>query len=495
MNKIFKLISRKNCIRYILLFFLILSTYVLASSFIRENTIETIESIMILSCIGIVIYSVRLVARDGVDLIKLCNLIILLGLIIRIGYMLYTPCYVRSHDLHSGEINSGGHAGYILNILDGHLPKSNKLQYYHPPFYYILSAITIKIINIFTNPKDVMDMINGAKVISCFASCSILFIFSDIMKELNFNEKSKVISMTFVSFLPNFFLLAGRVNNDSLSIFFITLCILYSIRWYKNCNYKNTIILALSFGFGMMTKISVASFAFVSGTLMIIKTYELIKEKQLISIIKKFCMFILISFPLGLGYLVRNYILFNQPFNYVLDIKSRGDIYCGGYSFFERFINIPCKKIFTPLYNNPLGDYNTITYLLKGGLFGEFMYSINSIVPTILLISFIILNICSVISIIIYIISKNEDKIEKFILISIIGVFYILYISFNIKYPYSCTMDYRYIVPIAISQGLILGRTYEIVKKYKWNKVFNTIISVSLAIFAIFSTIMFCTIK
>lgn len=495
MNKIFKLLMRKNCIKHILLFFLILVGYVLNSCLVKENTIETIESIMILICIGIFIYSVRLIAQNGMNLIKLCNLIILIGLVIRIGYMLYTPCYVRSHDLYLGEINSGGHAGYILNILEGHLPKSNKLQYYHPPLYYILTAITIRIVNIFTNPKDVMDMINGAKVISCFASCSILFIYNDIMKELNFKEKSKIISITFVSFLPNFFLLAGRVNNDSLSIFFISLCILYSIRWYKECNYKNTIMLAVSFGLGMMTKISVASFAFITGTLMIIKMYKLIKEKELISLIKKLCVFILISFPLGLGYLIRNYILFNQPFNYVLDIKTRGDMYCGGYSFFERFINLPFKRIITPLYNNPLGDYNTIIYLLKGGVFGEFKYSINSIIPTILLIAFILLNICSIMAIIIYIINKKEDKLEKFILVSTIGVFYILYICFNIKYPYTCTMDYRYIVPIAISQGLILGRAYEIVKKYKWSKVYNIIVSAILAVFAIFSTVMFCGIK
>lgn len=63
-------------------------------------------------------------------------------------------------------------------------------------------------------------MIDGAKIVSCFASCGVLLTTNDICEELKFNRVSQVIAITFIAFLPNFYFLAGRVNNDSMSIFF-----------------------------------------------------------------------------------------------------------------------------------------------------------------------------------------------------------------------------------------------------------------------------------
>ena len=56
-------------------------------------------------------------------------LIIILGMVLRMGYMLYTPCNVRSHDLWEIDVNGMGHAGYLLKLLErGRLPESNALQ-------------------------------------------------------------------------------------------------------------------------------------------------------------------------------------------------------------------------------------------------------------------------------------------------------------------------------------------------------------------------------
>lgn len=75
-----------------------------------------------------------LICQEGINSKKTIKCIILVGFIMRIGYMLYTPCNVRSHDLWNFTVDSGGHAGYILNILEGNLPQSNLLQYYHHLF-------------------------------------------------------------------------------------------------------------------------------------------------------------------------------------------------------------------------------------------------------------------------------------------------------------------------------------------------------------------------
>ena len=67
-------------------------------------------------------------------------LILALGILMRIGYMLYTPAYVRGHDFGEFSLDSNGHAAYILYLLHGELPPNNSYQFYHPPLFHGLSA-------------------------------------------------------------------------------------------------------------------------------------------------------------------------------------------------------------------------------------------------------------------------------------------------------------------------------------------------------------------
>lgn len=58
------------------------------------------------------------------------RIILYIGITLRILYMLYTPCNVRKHDLGTIEPGANGHAGYILTLLEGHLPESAEAQFY-----------------------------------------------------------------------------------------------------------------------------------------------------------------------------------------------------------------------------------------------------------------------------------------------------------------------------------------------------------------------------
>ena len=80
---------------------------------------------------------------------KSFTVIILLALIIRIVYVLYTPYYIRQHDV--GTLDSYGYGiSYIETIYNtGNLPTDNYGQHYHPPLHPILSAIWLKMLSIF----------------------------------------------------------------------------------------------------------------------------------------------------------------------------------------------------------------------------------------------------------------------------------------------------------------------------------------------------------
>ena len=48
---------------------------------------------------------------------KICTLIIVMGMIMRIGYMLYTGCNERQHDMGGIAQNGSGHAAYLLTLI------------------------------------------------------------------------------------------------------------------------------------------------------------------------------------------------------------------------------------------------------------------------------------------------------------------------------------------------------------------------------------------
>lgn len=485
--------GKKDIYTYIGVFLSILIAFIFTYMLGFEDNAKRIEIVMIYSIL-IIICIGSYITWSSEDKIKtIIKIVIIIGIIMRIGYMIYTPCNVRSHDLCEFDKSKGGHSGYIMWILDGSLPDSNLRQYYHPPLFHALSALMIKIINPILKEDNILKIIDIAKIVSCTASCYVLLLTKKLAQEIKIGKVGQLFAVTIIAFFPNFYLLAGRVNNDSLAIYFMILAILYTIKWYKEVNVKNTIILALAFGLGMMSKISVGVVAIFTGIVMLIKGYEYFKEKKIKEILYNYLLFGIIALPLGLWYPIRNLIKFNQPLNYVLDINAPNSaIYCGNHSFIDRFIKIPFSSMFESIYNNPFGDYNLTAYVTKGALFGEFKFDVPTIIPRTLLAIFIILNIFIIISFVITFISKKTNFKILLGYMGYMSLQIMSFFSFNLKYPYGCTMDYRYIVPIAVFNALLIGYTSNIlIEKPKAYKIYNIIASVIITCFSVLSIIMY----
>ncbi len=475
--------KRNNLIRVIVLSISILVVYVLVYMLDLQNSVQGLMLFLIISVALIGGYN--LCQKFEVEV--LVKYILFIGFIMRIGYMLYTPCTLRQHDLRGISIDSDGHAAYILNILDGHLPMSNEGQFYHPPLYHILSGIVIFVLKPILHLTNETDIMNCARLVSCFFSCITLYCVKSLCAELKIN---KLIPLSLVAFLPNFYLMGGRVNNDAMSVFFMTMILLFSIRWYKNQSIKNTVILALSFGLGMMSKVSVAVFAIPTGLMMIYVFAKSFKKHNLFKTLKSLCLFAAVSIPLGLAYPIRNLILFNQPINYVLDVSDAGFV-SQNYSYIQRFLTFPITKMFTPVYNDVYSDYNLWMYLLKGGVFGEFRFNIAAAIPAIMLFIYAIISILMVISSVWSF--KDKDKSISYIVLSA-AVLMVSYIAFNIKYPYGCTMDFRYIATAFVINALLFGRFLDLKKDKKYGKVLYRISAATVLIFSILSVYMFCVI-
>lgn len=475
---------------YIVLILSIVMSFIIINGLNLSDDIKSIQIGMQMLILGSLVFG--LLKKDEV---KLLRMIIFIGIVMRIGYMLYTPIDVRAHDL--GGIDGAGHMRYIIKLMQNQLPISNEGQFYHPPLFHYLSAQICKIVNLFFNRVEIEAIVEASKIVSCFASCSVLILTKRICEELKLGEKAKLIVVAFIAFLPNFYLLAGRVNNDSLALFFMIVIVLYTIKWYIRPLYRNVIILAIAFGLGMMTKLSVGMMALYTGSIMLYVLFKDTKGIKRQTIFLELIVFGMICFPLALWYPIRNKILFGQELTYVLQIPVEHALYCGEYKWYQRFIGFPFNKALSQIYNSPYEDYNVNVYLFKSALFGEFTFEINNCWSVLILITYIILMILVALSYLYLVYKYRKTKaFMTYTICSVTAIMYISYIYFNVKYPFGCSMDYRYIAPMALMNSLVLGIGIEGLKEIK-SKVGRYIKSSTIFIFIAFvvlSVIMFCNI-
>ena len=320
---------------------------------------------------------------------------------------------------------------------------------------------------------------------------------------INFREL-RLYALMLVAFSPVFYLTGGRVGEDALTTFFIVACLLFTLVWNKKPSWHNTVVLALLYGCGMMTKISVAIPA-IFTLLVFLKTIFVnfrdktkvphpINKKQINGIFSRIIVFGCISLPLGLWYSVRNYFLFGQSLTYVLRQDNGIPQYTGDISRRWRVLPFDLDSIRRSPYGRLDMDYNLPTYLIKSELFGEFDYQIADWIPRILMyiniVLVVIICVCGLL--LIMDISKHRDNI-------IILGWMLLFMSFTLNsylsYPFCCTMDYRYYAILTVCKALVLGKTLDMhlnIQNKLLPKIILSVVKIVCMLFGGISCVMYC---
>ncbi|WP_177214671.1 ArnT family glycosyltransferase [Anaeromicropila populeti] len=469
-----------------------------------QTNIVTIQRVMQAGVALSIIVTIGLCVKNKFQWNYVVYMVMAIGFIMRVGYMLYTPYNVRPHDIGTLDITFGGHAAYIEYIYDlGKLPDSNFYQFYHPPFFHFMGAVFGKIVGFIINRTDVEMAVEASKIVSCFGSCGVLLLVKKLCEEVALNKKGVFIAVAVTALHPNTFLLAGRVNNDSLVIFFIMLAVLFTVKWLKNQTWLNIVVLGIAFGLGMMTKISCGIIAFFTGPVML---YVLFRnwytcrkiEKKWINkktafIIGELALFAVICFPLALWYPVRNLKQFNQPIGYTPMITPESDLYVGEESIKDRFLSFKADELLDPIYVNPHTDCNLPLYVVKCSIFGEFEHEIKGFIPRALICINMFLIIVSLIAMI-YTVIRYKDNLMVRLGFPYLWLIYVCsFIWYNVKFPFGCTMDFRYIVPTAFLGGIFIGVLVDSAceKKIKGGIVLEKVMYAAIAVFGCLSVAMY----
>ena len=458
------------------------------------STDGVIPRIYIFICLSLVIITgVVLKIKNKLTIEILLFLIFLLGVLMQLNYMLITPYNYRQHDVFSH--NDAGHQGYAFIIYSGKMPTQVDqngyldYQFYHPPFNAFMQAMWMRICQPFMklynlvnhstyyNVEDRNSLYQTTEILSTFYMNIATYFAIKVAYKLKVEDKYKAIASFFVALFPALMILAGQENNDPLCIMNCFIVIYFTVCWWENHSYFNAIMIGLFGGLAMFAKLSGALIvvpAIVAFAFVLIQS--IIKKEKFAYILIQGAIIGLIMAPLGLWFHIYAKVRFNQPFGFVFS-NLNSNLYVGDYSFFERFINIlDFGDMYTSTWGNTFVNYNLPNFLIKSALFGEYSFLFSDPLALISLTLNYIFVYFSLALIIIYFIYSGKEHLE----IKIIGGVIILsqlvaQLYFNIKMPYGCTMDFRYIVPIILGFMILNALAFNKFSKEKgWIKYFST---------------------
>lgn len=465
-------------------------------------------------------------------------LLILFGIFLRCSYVLLSGLYERQHDagVYTGmgtDFVNPGHIGYIEYIYKFHkLPDINPYElfaYYHPPLHHIISYVWLQL-NIFLGVAEELAFEN-LQVVTLFYSCLCLPITWKILKTLDISQKGLYIALSFMVFHPATIVMAGSVNNDMLTILFMSLTILEALKWMQKKDLKGLVRLALCIGFGMITKLNSAVLAIPLALIFLLHLIGILRSKDrtlILKWLKNYCIFAMIVIPIGLSWIVRNLLLFGEKPGVPVPGET-SPMYTETFSLWER-LGIPSLADWNFAFPfHPISAKaccNTWVIMFHTSLFAE---EYPTDLPDVLLIlcqfTFVLAVLLGVATAILLVAvlcrsnrsrktatgqlsgtdsctseehKKTEREINLFLLIGYL-VMLISFAAFVIIYPYTCSSDFRYVaiclVYIAIALGL--GNKYYLqqpdttVRFLKFKQVSMQLINAGIILVLAFITVIY----
>lgn len=447
--------------------FLILFAGILFSAFCIDMTQETLFrwQYLIFYVSSAIIFAALFKSLNLDDV----SVIIFVGIMLKVAYIFYTATWTRQHDVvdfGTGE----GHAGYIEYIIEHEaLPDFDPRSvwaFFQPPLHHIISAIWVKCcLYVGTAYRQAQENI---QLLTLFYTSSTVLFSYFICKELNLKKWGMRVAMLIISFHPIYIMLSGSINNDALSLMFMTISIYLIIVWYRKPEMIYIVLLALSIGCSMIAKLSGGMVAPAIGLLFLIKLWNNIKMKKngetpeitLTYMIAQYVVFGLIVVPVGLSWTIRNMKLFNMPVNYIPPVGERFN-----YTLAQRLCDWSMNGVFPAMeeYGDPFYEHNVFLALIKSSLFGEYNYGqVNPyiIIPSIAL--FVVSCVLIILGIVatVYIIFINKDclKSEHKVLFFVLYLTLLIsYFSFALSYDNFSAQDFRYLSLSVVVQSLFLG--------------------------------------
>lgn len=453
--------------------------------------------------------------------------IVFTGMLLHCCYVLLSGLYDRQHDegvytgIATSQINPG-HIGYIEYIYKfRRLPDLNPYQlfsYYHPPLHYALSGLWLIFLTSLGMPEDLA--FENLQVLPLLYSGLFMLLTYLILKKTGAERKALYTGLLLTAFHPSLTIMSGSVNNDMLSALLLALCIYTTLCWIHEKTLKHLIFIAFSIGFAMLCKINAAIIALPIGLIFLLDFIGTIRAGNKHSIfcsVRNYILFGIVSGSVGLFWIIRNLIRFHVKPG-ISSATESSVMYTGNYSIWAR-IGIPSfadwhfSFPFHPLSGDVI--HNTWVIMFQTSLFTE-VYPQNLtglplrlcqfVYPLAILTAFGSALLFLAVQYRKFTTANNISSHTSFhsghyfmgkkameALFLSIGylAFLLSFAAFSLKYPYTCSSDFRYIVICLIYMAVGLADSSRLCAKGTLAALLAYILRICLYFTLFFTTVIY----
>lgn len=355
--------------------------------------------------------------------------ILVAGILMRFVYVQDTTYDKRGHDI-------SGHIDYVRIIAEEHrIPGAHDCwTCYHPPVYYAVSALPWNAANAMkTSPQ-------GALQWESFAFSVAVLVFGLLALRTFVSGGAFAVAGVLFALWPSLILTSARIGNDQLFYLLHIVCFWACAVFLSSRKLRYLSIAAIAAGLAFATKstgavsLAVWSVTAILGYLPFHKPSR--REIAAWSVGLIIC-------AVCAAYLLGHDISGNTGGLKWVDVGNKP----GNYLFFDvrNFLTQP----YTDPFNDEMGRQYFWNYLAKTSLFGEFSLLTTALgewLASIISVVFLILCGFSVRGLF------KAQWTKTGILFAVQGVLFTLAaLAFRIKYPFSCSNDFRYIMPVLLS--------------------------------------------
>ena len=433
----------------------------------RHSTMMFVPVAVGLFQLGAVMY-----VEKSLNVNRLIMLIFVLGAVVRYCYLLDHNCSQMQHDVGSFDGRSG-HEAYIAYWYNNKIKMpdfdvSTRWQFYHPPLHHMLMAILLKIFTVFgMEIKTAQEAIQILPMV--YSSLSMVACYR-IFKLIHLDGAGLAVASAVVCFHPTFIIWSGAYNNDMPATMFMLFAMLWTLKWYEKPTLKRILPIALCVGFGMMSKLSAWMVAPAIAMVFLVVFIRNIKKP--LPFIGQFAAFGVICAPTALWWQIRNLIKFDLPITYVPDPASQS-MSVKAVPMAQRLFDFSFSQFDFPFeaftgYKSPYNEYNPLIGLLKTSVFDEDRTAWRfDALPTVLLFIVGLLAIVGFVFLIVWLCKKSVKpafEIKAFFVIIFFTIM-ISYYAFCFSFPYVCTENIRYCMPIIPILGIGIGYAVNTVTK------------------------------
>lgn len=366
----------------------------------------------------------------------LVAVMIALGVALRFGFYLDLPKYDKfGHDVD-------GHVAYVKYIAENHaIPADNECwTCYHPPVYFVASVPAWEMGRI-SGPLA----LEGLQVESLLFSILFLFVACGFFKEFLTGAPFKI-ATALMAFWPVLILVSPRIGNDQLFYLLHAVCVLCGYKYLKSGVGKYLVIAAVATALAIWTKstgmVTLGTLALFAVGGYVTNFRSLIPSKTEVA---GWLIFVLTIAGVAVDRLLGDSDLVGNSQSLHSGLKIGNAI--GNFVYFD------LKSFLTEPYTSPwtdgLGREYFLNYMFKTSLFGEFKLletAMGKILATVISMSFLGMVVVAARGFW----STKLRGVHWILLLQAVAFVAALAFLRN-KIPFSCSNDFRYIVPVLLS--------------------------------------------